>query len=86
MDVNPISYEYKPPIDVFTEVDSLLSSYYQYQIRILRWMVELGRIDIKTEVSILAAHLALTREGYLKSVLNIVSYLCINHNSRLALY
>ena len=48
-------------------------------------MVESGRIDINTEVSMLALHLALPKEGKLEVFLNIVSYLRVKHNSRLYL-
>jgi hypothetical protein len=38
--------------------------YYQSQTGILRCMVELGRIDIITEVSMLSSYLALPRRGH----------------------
>ena len=76
---------YYPPLDVLPGLNPVLSSYYQYQISILRCMVELGRIYINTEVSMLESHLALPREGHLEVVLKIVSYLRGNHNFRLAL-
>ncbi len=49
----------------------------------MRWMVELGRIDIATEVSMLSSYLALPREGHLETALHIMGYLCKKHNSRL---
>jgi hypothetical protein len=58
-----------------------MCSYYQSQIGILRWMVELGRIDIITEVSELASHLASPREGHLEAVFRIFSYLKYKKNS-----
>jgi hypothetical protein len=48
---------------------------------ILRWMVELGRIDIITEVSELASQLAMPREGHLEAVFRIFSYLKYRKNS-----
>ena len=86
MAVNSFPCGYEPPLDMLQELDPVLSYYYQYQIGILWWMVELGLIYINTEVSMLASHLALPREGHLESVLNIVSYLWKNHNSMLAFY
>lgn len=47
-------------------------------------MVELGQIDINTEVSMLASQLAMPREGHLEAVLHIFKYLCHKYNSRLA--
>ena len=49
----------------------------------MRWMVELGRIDIATEVSLLSSHLAYPREGHLETALHIMSYLRQKHNTRL---
>ena len=48
-------------------------------------MVEIGRIDIMTEVSMLASHLAMPREGHLDAVLHVYAYLKKKYNSRLAL-
>jgi hypothetical protein len=42
--------------------------------------VEIGRIDIVTEVSLLSSHLALPREGHLMEVWHIYSFLKTRHN------
>jgi N-acyl-L-homoserine lactone synthetase len=48
---------------------------YQLLIGILRWAVELGHVDIITEVSmLLSSHLALPREGHLGAVFYIFAY------------
>ena len=44
--VNPFAYHYEPEVDVSEPLDSDMASYYQYLIGIMRWMVELGRLDI----------------------------------------
>jgi hypothetical protein len=44
--------------------------------------VELGRIDIITEVSMLSTHIFLPREGHLEAVLNVFAYLGLHHNDR----
>jgi hypothetical protein len=46
-------------------------------------MVELGRIDIRTEVSLLSSHLAYPCEGHLKTALHMMSYLSHKHNAQL---
>ncbi len=46
-------------------------------------MVELGCIDIATEVSLLSSHLAYPRKGHLETALLIMSYLSQKHNTRL---
>jgi hypothetical protein len=52
-------------------------------IGILRWMCELGRIDICTEVSMLSLYSAMPREGHLEAALHVFSYLKSRSNSRL---
>ena len=52
-------------------------------IGILRWMCELGRIDICTEVSMLSSYSAMPCEGHLKPALHVFSYLKSKSNSRL---
>ena len=41
------------------------ATYYQSLIRILQWLVELGRIEITSEVSKMSPHVCLPREGHL---------------------
>ena len=48
---------------------------YQQLIGILRWDVELGRVDINYEVSCLSSHLAMLRVGHLEAVYNIFGYI-----------
>ena len=46
-------------------------------------MVELGRVDMCLEVSMMSSHLALPREGHMEQVLQIFSYLHKYHNTEL---
>ena len=64
-------------------MDAEQATYYQSQIGILRWLCEIGRIDILVNVSMLALHLALPREGHLEAVYQIYSYLRNKHNTRM---
>ena len=82
---NPFPTEYDPDLDTTNEIDEDQATYYQSQIGIMHWIVELRRIDIATEVSLLASHVALPRKGHLQTVLHIDAYLKKRHNSRLAL-
>ena len=79
----PISPTYRPELDVSPELDSRNASYYQSLIGVLRWMVELGRVDICLEVSMMSSHLALPREGHLEQVLHIFAHLKAHHNTEL---
>lgn len=59
------------------------AAYFQSLIGILRWIVELGCVDIATEVSLLSLRLSLPREGHLQQLYHIFSYLEKNHNTEL---
>ena len=80
---NPLSNGYRPELDISTELDGDNGDYYQSLIGILWWMVELGRIDICCEVSMMSSHLALPIEGHLAQVFHILAYLNKHHNSAL---
>ena len=70
-------------MDMSPELDAEQATYYQSQIGILCWLCEIGRIDILENVSMLASHLALPREGHLEAVYHIYSYLRNKHNARM---
>ena len=71
----PIADGYRPELDATPELDARRANYYQGLIGILRWIVELGRIDITTAVSHMSRFMANPREGYLKQTLHIFTYL-----------
>ena len=49
----------------------------------LRWAIELSRIDICYKVSVLSQHLALPRQGHLEMVYHIFAYLNKHENSKI---
>jgi hypothetical protein len=59
------------------------SNYYASLIGILRWAVELGRIDIYINVALLSSFLAQPCIGHLQQVLHIFSYLKCHEQSHL---
>ena len=71
----PLSHGYKPELDTSPELDQKDTQWYQEMIGILRWAIELGRVDIQFEVTIMASFTANPREDHLKGVLHIFSYL-----------
>ena len=77
----PILMGYCPELDVSPEVGPEVANWYQSAIGVLRWAIELGRIDITTETSMLASHMALPHEGHFIALLHIFSYLKKHHNS-----
>jgi hypothetical protein len=80
---SPTTTSYRPEIDISPELAAGEASYYQSLISILRWMVELGRVDICCEVSMLSSHLALPRQGHLNQLYHIFAYLKKHHNSEM---
>ena len=48
---NPFVGGYRPETDMTDPLDPDRESYYQTMIGVMRWMVEIGRIDIATECS-----------------------------------
>ena len=67
--LTPFSKDYRSEIDISLELGVDNTTYYMSQIGgVLRWMVELGRVDIITEVSMLASQLVCPREGHLEAV------------------
>jgi hypothetical protein len=67
--------DYHPAEDTSAELDAEGLGYYQELIGVLRWAVEIGRLDILLEISLLSSHLALPREGHLEQVYHIFAYL-----------
>ena len=79
----PMKTSYRAELDVSPELTPSDASYYQSLIGVLRWIVELGRVDICLEVSVLSSHLALPREGHMQQVLQVFAYLKKFHNAEL---
>ena len=82
---SPLSSGYRPECDASPELDGNDASYYASLIGMLRWIVEMGRVDICCEVSMMSSHVALPREGHMQQVLHIFTYLKAHHNARLVL-
>ena len=81
--INLFEPEYDTLMDSSSDLGPIFLDYHQTQINLLRWMAELGRIDIINKVSMLASQLALPREGNLDAVFNIFRYLKGHHNARM---
>ena len=77
---NPFVGGYQPETDTTDPLDPDQASYYQTMIGVMRWMVEIGRIDIATECSLLSSHLEYAREGHNECALHMMGYLKWKHN------
>ena len=69
----PMTTSYRPELDVTPELAPKEAAYYMSLIGILRWMVELGRVDICLEVSMMSSHMAMPREGHLSQLFTYLS-------------
>ena len=79
----PLSQNYRPELDVTSELKPAGVQRYQELIGILRLAVELGRVDILYKVSRMSLHLALPREGHLEETYHIFEYLKIKPKLRI---
>ena len=77
---NPFKMSYDLELDTSPELDPDVASYYLMIIGILRWMIELGRFDIITKVSLLLSHIALPREGHLEAVVHVMAHVGQRYN------
>jgi Reverse transcriptase (RNA-dependent DNA polymerase) len=66
---------YQAELDSTDYCSADVAHYYQQQIGVLRWAVELGRINICTEVSILAAYTTAPRVGHFNAMLHVFAFL-----------
>jgi hypothetical protein len=75
----PFEATYRAGIDESPVLGPEMANYFQSQIEILCLCVELGRIDIITEVSMLSTCLSLPREVHLDAVYHLFAYLSLHH-------
>jgi hypothetical protein len=61
----PTTTDYPPELDQSKELGQEQAMYFAGLIGVLRWCIELGRIDIIVEVSLLSRFLACPREGHM---------------------
>lgn len=80
----PMSSTAHPKLDSSFELNSKDITFYQELIGMLQWAIELGRVDIYHEVSILSAYQASPWQGHLEELLHIFGFL--NKHPKLTLY
>lgn len=79
----PMPTWYHPELNVTPYLQDEDINFYQSQISILCWMVELGRVDIYINVAILSSILAPPREGHLEAIYLIYGYLKSHNRSNM---
>lgn len=75
--------DFRPELDNSPLLEDEEASFYMQAIGILRWIVELGRVDICCEVSMLAAYNACPREGHMEAAMHIFAYLSCHERSNI---
>ena len=81
----PLSSGYRPELDVSLLLKDEEANYYQQLIGVLRWAVELGRIDIAFPIAIMSKYLVQPREGHLNELFHLFGYLKSHDRSRIVL-
>ena len=80
----PLSTDYRPELEVSPELKSDGVQLYQELIGVLRWAVELGRVDILLEASLMSAFMAMPREGHLQQLYRMFGYLKLYPKRKIA--
>jgi hypothetical protein len=73
--VTPFSSGYAPWLEESPELNADGVQRYQELIGQLRWAIEIGRVDILLETSLLSSYLAMPRAGHLEQAYHIFGYL-----------
>jgi hypothetical protein len=73
--ITPFSCNYAPWLETTPELKADGVQHYQELIGVLRWAVEIGRVDILLETSLLSSYLAMPREGHLEQAIHMFGYL-----------
>jgi hypothetical protein len=79
----PMSSGYRPELDDTPFLGPEDANYYMSLMGILRWAIELGRVDIMVEAGLLSRYQAAPREGHLEQMYHIMAYLKKNPKSRI---
>ena len=80
----PMNITYTPELDVTEELNETDVTTFQELIGVLRWAIEIGRVDILLEVSLLSQYQANPREGHFEQLLHIFAFL--KKHPKLTLY
>ena len=81
----PLASDYKPELETSAELKSDGVQYYQELIGVLRWAVELGRVDVLLEVALMSTYMmAMPRDGHLQQLYRIFGYLKLYPKRKIA--
>ena len=74
---------YTSETDATEELDPKMAQCHQSLMGALHWMVELGRVDVITETSVPASHMAMPRQGHLDAAIHAFGHLERKMNTRM---
>ena len=69
---------YQPETGTSPKLKSGGVTHYQEMVRVPRWAVYLGQLDIFLEIALMSTYLALPRSGHLEQILHVFRYLKAN--------
>src|SRR5687767_7161995 len=69
--VTPMSSGYRPEMVISLELNGQMVTYYQEQVGMLQWAVELGWVDLLAPCTLLSTYLVQPSVGHLEQVLHI---------------
>ena len=71
----PMVASYRPELDETPELEEKEITMFQEFIGMLRWAIEIGRVDISHEISLLSQYQASPRQGHMEQMMHIFHYL-----------
>ena len=80
----PLPTDYQPELETTPELKSDGIQTYQELDGVLRWAVELGRVDILLEIALMSTYLAMPREGHLHQIYRMFGYVKLYPKRKLA--
>ncbi len=80
----PLASDYRPELEASAELKSDGVQLYQELIGVLRWAVELGRVDMLLEASLMSTYMAMPREGHLQQLYRMFAYLKTTSKRKIA--
>ena len=69
--------------NTFPKLKSEGVAQYQYMVGLLRWEVDLGRVDILLETALMSTYLAFPHRGHLEHIFHVFGYLKANPKRKL---
>ena len=81
----PLPAGYKPELEESAYLDPARLNFYQGLIGILRWICELGRIDIVLPTALMSRYLVAPRWGHLEKLIHMFGYLKQHPRSKMVM-